>query len=38
MYGMKYDLEASTNTFTIDVVDKNGKETIQRVVFKRVNL
>ena len=38
MYGMKYDREASTNTFTIDVVDKNGKETIQRVVFKRVNL
>ena len=38
MYGLKYDLEASTNTFTIDVVDKNGKETIQRVVFKRVNL
>lgn len=35
MYGMKYDLEASSNTFTIDVVDKNGKETIQKVVFRK---
>ena len=35
MYGMKYDLEVSSNTFTIDVVDKNGKETIQKVVFRK---
>lgn len=35
MSGMKYDLEASSNTFTIDVVDKNGKETIQKVVFRK---
>ena len=35
MYGMKYDLEASSNTFTIDVVDKNGKETVQKVVFRK---
>jgi hypothetical protein len=36
MYGMKYDLQVSTNTFTIVVVDKNGKQTIQQLVFKRV--
>lgn len=35
MYGIKYDLETSSNTFTIDVVDKNGKETIQKVVFRK---
>ena len=36
MYGLKYDLVGvSSNTFTIDVVDKNGKETIQKVVFRK---
>lgn len=36
MYGLKYDMEGvSSNTFTIDVVDKNGKETIQKVVFRK---
>ena len=36
MYGLKYDMVGvSSNTFTIDVVDKNGKETIQKVVFRK---
>ena len=35
MYGMKYDLQVSSNTFTIDVLDENGKETIQKVVFRK---
>ena len=37
MYALKYDLEASANTFTILVVDKNGKQTLQQLVFKRVD-
>lgn len=33
LYDLNYDLAASTNVFTIDVVDKNGKETVQQVKF-----
>lgn len=35
MFQQKYDLEASTNTFTIVVEDKNGKQTEQPVKFKK---
>jgi len=35
MYGIKYDLEPSTNVFSIHVEDKNGKETYQRIRFKK---
>ena len=35
MFEKKYDLEASTNTFTIVVEDKNGKQTEQPVKFKK---
>ena len=36
MYEEKMDMKtASTNTFTITVVDKNGKETYQRIQFKK---
>lgn len=34
MYQIKYDLQASTDIFTVSVVDKNGKQTIQQVVFR----
>lgn len=34
MYGMKYDLEPSSNSFVITVVDKNGKQSIQQIVFR----
>ena len=33
LYGLKFDMEASTNVFTIKAVDKNGKETVQQVKF-----
>lgn len=33
LYTLKYDLEPSTNVFTITAVDKNGKETVQQVKF-----
>ena len=35
MFQQKYDLEASTNAFTIVVEDKNGKQTEQPVKFKK---
>lgn len=35
MYNLKYDLEASTNYFVISVEDKNGKSSVQSVVFKK---
>ena len=35
MFEKKYDLEPSTNVFTIVAADKNGKETVQQVVFKK---
>lgn len=33
LYDIKYDMEASTNVFTVTVVDKNGKETVNQVKF-----
>jgi hypothetical protein len=35
MFQQKYDLEASTNSFVIVVEDKNGKQTVQPVKFKK---
>lgn len=35
MYNLKYDLEASTNVFTVVVEDKNGKMAYQQVMFKK---
>lgn len=36
LYSIKYDMEASTNIFTISVEDKNGKQTVQKKVqFKK---
>lgn len=35
MYDLKYDMGASTNVFTILAADKNGKETIALVKFKK---
>ena len=35
MFEKKYDLEPSTNVFTVVAADKNGKETVQQVVFKK---
>ena len=33
LYDMKYDMDPSTNVFTVTVVDKNGKETVNQVKF-----
>lgn len=35
MFQKKYDLEPSTNSFIIVVEDKNGKQTVQPVKFKK---
>ena len=35
MFEIKYDLEPSTDVFTITVEDKNGKATTQQVQFKK---
>ena len=35
MYDQKYDMGASTNVFTLSVTDKNGKNTVTQVKFKK---
>ena len=35
MFQMKYDLESSSNSFVVAVDDKNGKQTVQTVRFKK---
>ena len=35
MYDLKYDMGASTNVFTLSVTDKNGKNTVTQVKFKK---
>ena len=35
MFQQKYDLESSNNSFIIVVEDKNGKQTVQPVKFKK---
>ena len=36
MFQMKYDLESSSNNFVVVVEDKNGKQTVQTVKFKKI--
>lgn len=36
MYQLKYDLESSSNSFVVFVEDKNGKQTVQTVKFKKI--
>ena len=36
MFQMKYDLESSNNSFVVYVEDKNGKQTVQTVKFKKI--
>jgi hypothetical protein len=35
MFQQRYDLEASNNSFVVFVEDKNGKQTVQPVKFKK---
>ena len=35
MFQLKYDMEPSTNSFIIVVEDKNGKQTVQPVIFRK---
>ena len=35
MYDQKYDMGASTNVFTLSVTDRNGKNTVTQVKFKK---
>ena len=35
MFQQKYDLESSNNSFIVFVEDKNGKQTVQPVKFKK---